>query len=145
VEGVRVYGMVYRIHSNQVKGVLEYLDGREQGGYSLHTITCTLIKVEGYDDTHFPILPSSSSLTALTYLATPLNRHFLGDAPLDSIAQTIAHSSGPSGHNAEYLTRLHQWLESIHVTDDHVTELVHRVRRIQQQRTGRGTGEASMT
>ena len=71
-------------------------------------------------------------MTALTYLATPVNAHYLGDASLESIAAQIARSIGPSGPNAEYLFRLHDWLESVQARDDHVRELVERVKRIQQ-------------
>ena len=42
-EEVRVYGMVYLVHREDVKAVLQYLDVREQGGYSMQQVTCHLL------------------------------------------------------------------------------------------------------
>ena len=134
-EAVRVYGMVYRVHREHVNAVLDYLDVREQGGYSMQEVTCHLL----------PSSPSSpsppASLTALTYLATAANAHYLGDAPLDAIATQIARSVGPSGRNADYLLSLHDWLRSIDVHDDHVHQLVNLVTRIQQQQSAAAAAE----
>jgi cation transport protein ChaC len=78
-------------------------------------------------------------VTAVTYLATPLNAHYLGEAAVEAIAAQIVDSRGPSGENADYLMRLHEWLESVQATDEHVRELVEHVRRIQRQREASAT------
>lgn len=44
------------------------------------------------------------------YIATDKNEHWLGDAPLHNIATQIYESSGPSGHNVEYLLRLAEFM-----------------------------------
>ena len=43
---------------------------------------------------------------ALTYIATPSNKNWLGPASQEAIARQIATSYGPSGPNDEYLLRL---------------------------------------
>ena len=80
--------MVYLVHREQVKAVLDYLDVREQGGYECAHVTAHF---------HKPTLDMPLSVPALTYLATESNRHYLGPASDDDIAETIASSIGPSG------------------------------------------------
>ena len=120
-EGV-VYGVVYLVHREQVKTVLDYLDVREQGGYDCVHVTAYL---------HKPAHGLPQSTAALTYLATESNRHYLGPASDDVIADTIASSEGPSGRNSEYLFRLAEWMEAVGVRDEHVERLCEQVRRIQ--------------
>ena len=130
-EGV-VYGMVYLVHREQVKAVLEYLDVREQGGYECAHVTAYLHKPG-------PDLPRS--VVALTYLATESNRHYLGPASDDIIADTISSSVGPSGRNSEYLFKLAEWMAAVGVRDEHVERLCEQVRRIQSGGAGEGMVE----
>lgn len=61
----------------------------------------------------------------LVYVATPENRHWLGEAPLAVIARQIVNCRGPSGHNAEYLLRLALFMheEIPGVRDEHLFDL----------------------
>merc|ERR1719309_1274572 len=52
---------------------------------------------------------SSSSFTtvpALVFSATTENEFYLGPEKMTSMAKTIAHAEGPSGHNVEYLVKI---------------------------------------
>lgn len=73
---------------------MPYLEKREctLGGY-LTTIST------------FQSRNGKSSFPVIIYIATNKNEHWLGDAPLQSIAQQILECQGPSGHNVEYLLR----------------------------------------
>jgi len=62
----------------------------------------------------------------LAYVATERSDNWLGPAPLEDIAETIATARGPSGPNAEYLLRLADHLRLLGVTerdDPHVFDL----------------------
>nr|CAD7433077.1 unnamed protein product [Timema monikensis] len=120
----------------QGEAALPYLTTREchLGGY-ISTIT-TVYPQHGVDTKPFP---------ALLYLATPNNRHWLGEsplsqiivsyvccyrhwlgeAPLHEIACQIMESSGPSGHNVEYLLRLASFMKEQvpEAMDDHLFTL----------------------
>ncbi|KAK0082146.1 hypothetical protein PV325_011009 [Microctonus aethiopoides] len=86
------YGRVF-----QIKGetALSYLKMREctLGGYL--TKFSTFYSRDG--KSNFPVL---------IYIATNNNKHWMGEAPLQTIAMQILECEGPSGHNAEYLLRL---------------------------------------
>lgn len=61
----------------------------------------------GYVSQFLKFYPSHGKpLKVLVYIATPKNPHWLGDAKVSEIANQIVNCKGPSGHNAEYLIRL---------------------------------------
>ncbi|EZA60832.1 hypothetical protein DMN91_007727 [Ooceraea biroi] len=109
-EGI-VYGRAFQV---QDSAALTYLENREcaLGGY-LTTIT-TFHNRAGVNQ--FPVV---------IYIATNKNEHWLGEASLQTIARQITECSGPSGHNAEYLLRLaefmHRYLPEAH--DEHLFTL----------------------
>lgn len=106
-----VYGRAFQVQNN---AALPYLENREcaLGGYV--TTVSTFYSRE--ENRNFPVI---------IYIATNKNEHWLGDAPLHSIAQQIFECSGPSGHNVEYLLRLaefmHRYLPEAH--DEHLFAL----------------------
>ena len=62
-------------------------------------------------------------MPGVVYVA-PLDNHaFLGEAPLQDIAEQINRSLGPSGHNRDYLLCLAQSLRELGADDPHVFEL----------------------
>lgn len=67
---------------------------------------------------------------AMMYVATEDNRHWLGKAPLHSMAEQIAECHGPSGSNADYLLNLARFMrtELPMAKDDHLFELERLVR-----------------
>ncbi|MEQ6916863.1 gamma-glutamylcyclotransferase [Halomonas sp. SSM6] len=110
--GAICHGMAYRITPE----VLEPLDVREKNGY-LREVTRL----------HFDDGASPDSADGLVYLATEDNTAFLGDAPLDAIAEQIAASHGPSGPNRDYLVYLAEALHELGVEDPHVFALAARL------------------
>ncbi|XP_015604297.1 putative glutathione-specific gamma-glutamylcyclotransferase 2 [Cephus cinctus] len=106
-----VYGRAFEVKG---EAALPYLERRE----------CTL---GGYLSilTHFHSRDGTRNFPVLVYIATNLNQHWLGEAPLHSIARQITECSGPSGHNVEYLLRLadfmHHHLPEAH--DEHLFTL----------------------
>jgi glutathione-specific gamma-glutamylcyclotransferase len=113
--GALCHGMAYRVESAVYEDVMATLDHREKGGYSLKSLALT------YDGS--PI----GEPEAHVYIATEGNPNYLGPATLDHIAAQVRRSRGPSGHNAEYVTRLAEALRRMNAHDDHVFALEHLV------------------
>lgn len=66
----------------------------------------------------------------LTYIATEQNKHWLGYDTPTNVATQIVETSGPSGHNIEYLLRLSNFMhnEIPDAVDEHLfllEKLVH--------------------
>ena len=102
-------GMAYLIEDHIKADVFDQLDYREKNGYERHSIELDF--------------RSGNSAQGLVYIAAENNEAFLGPAPLATIAQQILLSSGPSGHNTDYLLELATALRSIEAQDDHVFDL----------------------
>lgn len=106
-----VYGRAFQL---QDSAALSYLEKREcvLGGYL--TTIATFHSQDG--NRQFPVV---------IYIATNKNEQWLGEASLQTIARQITESSGPSGHNVEYLLRLaefmHRYLPEAH--DEHLFTL----------------------
>ncbi|MFY0990121.1 gamma-glutamylcyclotransferase [Halomonas sp. C05BenzN] len=111
--GAVCHGMAYRITPE----VLRPLDVREKNGYLREVIRLH------FDDDRV----EEASAEGLVYLATEDNAAFLGDAPLDTIAEQIAMAHGPSGPNRDYLLNLAQALRELGVDDPHVFALARRL------------------
>ena len=70
---------------------------------------------------------------ALLYVASPdpaRNRNYLGPAPLDEVAATVATARGPSGDNCEYVYQLAEAMRGLGVHDAELFDLEERVRRL---------------
>ncbi len=105
------WGMVYE--TTDCDALLARLDHRESGGYT---------RVE------LPVEVEGRRQPAITWIAAPDNPNYLGPAPLASIAQQVARSTGPSGPNDEYVLRLAQKLDGLGIDDPHVSELAELLR-----------------
>ena len=79
------YGMAFRLKASTASSALEYLNMRESrlGGYVTHTTTF-------YPRGDRSLKPFSVVL----FTATPENELWLGDAPLEDIAEQGLHSTG---------------------------------------------------
>lgn len=110
----RCHGTAYRVEPGREHEVLAGLDFREQGGYVRRRVE---------------VNHREGSITdALVYLATPDNPNWLGDAPLDAIAEQVRRASGPSGTNVDYVLRLAEALAEVDQPDEHVAALARRLR-----------------
>ncbi|KAH8268674.1 hypothetical protein KR026_011626 [Drosophila bipectinata] len=116
-EGI-TWGCAYRITGSTA---LDYLKQREctLGGYA--TIDTKFFPRVASQDTPF----SGEAVEVLVYVATPENCHWLGESPVEEIAEQIVSCRGPSGHNAEYLLRLAMFMhdEIPGVWDEHLFQL----------------------
>lgn len=89
--------------------VFRHLDEREKNGYLRIATEMT------FDD--------GSHAIGLTYIATPDNAAWLGQASEYEIARHICRSHGPSGPNDEYLLSLAASLRKLGLEDPHVFEI----------------------
>lgn len=96
-----MWGYAYEVTAEDVPEVIEYLDFREKNGYlAEHALFQPGDKIQ-------------KPFQVLFYVATPENPSYLGPAPLDKLANQIAHSAGPSGKNSDYLLKLAQALRQL--------------------------------
>ncbi|KAF6845262.1 Gamma-glutamyl cyclotransferase-like domain-containing protein [Colletotrichum musicola] len=115
----RVWGVAYRIKSDKVAEVKDYLDIREINGYTIH---------------YAPFYPADGSepIRTLVYIGTPDNDQFVGPQDPQALAEHIYKSRGPSGLNTDYLLELEEALNALSPEsgDVHITDLSNRVRAI---------------
>lgn len=111
VPDLACWGMAYRVRAEDLDAVLVRLDVREQGGYDRIGV-----------DLHFSSGGTHASAPGLMYVATASNPNYLGPAPLDAIARQVFASRGPSGGNAEYVSRLADALRAMRPELDADTE-----------------------
>jgi len=141
----RVWGAAYRIPSQHVAEVKEYLDIREINGYSIQYTPFTPPKEQDMSATYQAVTPAPDSDTGiegqikcLVYIGLPDNPQFLGPQDPQALAEKIMVSRGPSGENRDYLFELHAALEGLskESCDDHISDLARRCREIEQRNRG---------
>ncbi|CCC66929.1 hypothetical protein NCAS_0A03710 [Naumovozyma castellii] len=112
-------GVVYYIPTEFADQVREYLDVREQNGYTLHEVEVhlnttgeqeralkhVLCKLPFHNETKKRILKTN------VYIGTVTNEAFVGPEAIHDTAKVISTSRGPSGPNIEYLKLLHDSIE----------------------------------
>jgi len=111
------WGTVYCIPIEEADVILKNLDYREKGGYTREDVD---VYIRGQDE---PVVQK-----AILYIGTHKNVHFVGETPIELIADTIYKSVGPSGPNIDYLLNLAGSMRKMNVYDDHVFELERLVR-----------------
>lgn len=126
---LRVWGVAYYIEPENVEKVVEYLEIREQNGYTTHKVPFHILN--DFDINH-PILsqlPRNSHgnlfINSSIYIGTIDNIAFIGPEAIEDTAKVIKTSVGPSGPNKEYLIRLTESVRSLdvnHKTRDYYLE-----------------------
>ena len=118
--GETCWGVAYRLGAEHVQHSLDHLDYREKGGYERLRLPVW------FDD--------DTSVEGITYHATRDNHNFLGEASDVQIAEQVARSFGPSGHNIEYVLELADSLRQMRARDDHVAAIASLVRKLASSR-----------
>jgi cation transport protein ChaC len=116
----QVYGIAYKINEHEQASVINHLDYREKGGYER---TPTLFYPKDKNKTPFEII---------IYVANNNNPQYAGPADVDSIANQIVKSVGPSGTNVEYIFNLAKAMRDIapEVNDEHLFTIEKRVQNL---------------
>lgn len=138
----RVWGAAYRIPSQHVAEVKEYLDIREINGYSIQytpfnsqpspqDMTSTYQTITPAPDTSLAGIPTP--IKCLVYIGLPDNPQFLGPQDPQALAEKIVASRGPSGENRDYLYQLEEALRGLseESADEHVFDLARRCREVE--------------
>ena len=111
------YGVAMELTGDEA---LDYLNNREMtlGGYS-QKITMFHPAESGHSP--FPVL---------VFVATTKSSYWLGPADPQDIAEQVIASSGPAGHNVEYVLRLADWVHQVlpHVHDEHLFSVEQEIR-----------------
>lgn len=111
------WGTVYCIPAEEADVILKNLDYREKGGYTREDVD---VYIRGQDE---PVVQK-----AILYIGTHKNVNYVGETPVELIADTIYKSVGPSGPNIDYLLNLADSMRKMNVIDPHVFELERLVR-----------------
>ena len=119
----RVWGVAFHlVGSTQIQLCLEHLGVRE-------------CKLGGYKTKMLPFIArnndsSIEQITALTFIAMPENRLFLGPIDLDDMAIGIIAFHGESGSNVEYVIRMAEFMHDNipEEHDEHLFELETKIR-----------------
>lgn len=150
-----VWGLAYKISSENIDNVVNHLDFREKGGYEKKTVLfypCDPSKyVESSSNTN-PLSNDSSKMSLspasfstrteeapfyLTiYIGDEKNPNYAGTENIDTIAMHILVSHGISGSNTEYLYKLASAMRTIApgVQDEHLFALEKIVKQLEKER-----------
>ena len=111
--GCDTYGVAMELTGEEA---LDYLNNREMtlGGY-IQKIT--LFHTADGKHPPFPVL---------VFVATPKSSYWLGPAQAEQIAEQVVTSSGPSGHNVEYVLKLADW---VHQVRDTISRNFHNIQK----------------
>lgn len=134
-------GVVYYIPSDYATTVREYLDIREQNGYTLHKVEVHLEvspeqETELFESLNRLAVHESTGrriLTTSVYIGIVNNGAFIGPEDVQDTAAVIATSHGPSGSNYKYLKMLCDSLDEMdlsrseNITDNYLKALLDEV------------------
>lgn len=120
-----VWGMAYAIARAAWPEIEAALELREQQGYARLTVDLGLAAGEQAG-------PVVESVAGLLYVATPANPYFVGPEPLETTAEVVLRSHGPSGGNVDYVLELDRALAAMGAVDPEVSALAERLRAAQR-------------
>ncbi|KZC08725.1 Cation transport regulator-like protein 2 [Dufourea novaeangliae] len=123
-----VWGVAYKISSQDIDNVVKHLDYREKGGYERkrNLESAKLI----------PTNPDNTPFYITIYIGGEDNPNYAGVEDESTIAKQILVSHGPSGANTEYLYKLASAMRIIapNVYDEHLFTLESAVKVLEKQR-----------
>ncbi|KAM9922103.1 hypothetical protein OXX59_006062 [Metschnikowia pulcherrima] len=133
---VKVWGVAYYIEPQNVHEVKQYLDIREQDGYTLHTVKFHVHSIPVNDENAKEIidaLPRAEDghlyIESSVYIGTIDNPSFVGPESIEKTAKIIKSSRGPSGDNYSYLHNLTASVRDLQpdpeFTDSYLEALTH--------------------
>ncbi|XP_012255937.2 putative glutathione-specific gamma-glutamylcyclotransferase 2 [Athalia rosae] len=150
-----VWGLAYKIATENIDHVVNHLDFREKGGYERKTVLfypCnppqaidpTTLNTSFSSSTGLtsnpmvPVTPSASEETPFQltiYIGGEDNPNFAGAEDLETIARHILVSHGPSGANIEYLYKLANAMRMVApgVIDQHLFSLEASVKKLEEK------------
>lgn len=139
----QVWGVAYEIAKEDEESVTKQLDIREKDGYDKVTVKFYPAGPENnklgencHDCSRCSPLPHEP-FDLVIYVGREDNEYFAGAADIESIAQQIVGSVGPSGTNTEYLYKLASAMRLLApgVQDEHLFALEEAVRRLENQQS----------
>ncbi|XP_072933473.1 putative glutathione-specific gamma-glutamylcyclotransferase 2 [Epargyreus clarus] len=118
-----VWGVAYKIRTEDIEQVTKHLDYREKNGYSKKTVT------------FHPKDKSREPFVLTLYVATQENESFAGPASIEDIAKQVISCQGPSGPNKEYVYNLAEAMRQLapDVEDDHLFNLEATLRKLDRE------------
>lgn len=109
---LKVWGVAYYILPEHVQEMKEYLDVREQDGYSTHKVFFNIHSVDASPEAEKVLqkVPRNEAgdllIESMIYIGTIDNESFVGPEEIEKTASIIKNSRGESGPNLEYLCNL---------------------------------------
>lgn len=111
--GSECWGVCYRLPKEKEDDIMAALDYRERGGYVRINVPF-----------EYEVSPGvTEKVTAITYIASPDNKYYLGPVPMEDMVRQIYFARGESGKNIDYVLNLARHLETMGLADDHIHEL----------------------
>ncbi|XP_015430259.1 PREDICTED: putative glutathione-specific gamma-glutamylcyclotransferase 2 [Dufourea novaeangliae] len=147
-----VWGVAYKISSQDIDNVVKHLDYREKGGYERkrilfypsymienigpHTLANTDSQGNLESAKLIPTNPDNTPFYITIYIGGEDNPNYAGVEDESTIAKQILVSHGPSGANTEYLYKLASAMRIIapNVYDEHLFTLESAVKVLEKQR-----------
>lgn len=151
-----VWGLAYKISSENIDNVVNHLDFREKGGYkkkivlfhpcnlskSIQSGSNSAVSLNNFSKTNFSTIESLSTTSdeapfyLTIYIGEEDNPNYAGMENIDTIARHILDSRGVSGSNTEYLYKLASAMRTIApgVQDEHLFTLERAVKQLQEER-----------
>lgn len=151
----KVWGVAYKISTENIDNVVNHLDFREKGGYKKKTVLfypCDFSKsVQSSSNANVfsnDLMQTSISTASLSiasdeapfyltiYIGEEDNPNFAGTENIDIIASHILVSRGISGSNTEYLYKLASAMRTIApgVQDEHLFALERAVKQLEKEK-----------
>ncbi|KAG6464564.1 putative glutathione-specific gamma-glutamylcyclotransferase 2 [Manduca sexta] len=108
-----VWGVAYKIRTEDIEQVTKHLDFREKNGYSKQTVT------------FYPKDTKHEPFDLTLYVATEENDSYAGPATIEDIAMQVISCTGPSGSNKEYVYKLAEAMRQLvpNIQDEHLFAL----------------------